>query len=103
MVIRGIAQGRKGYTEGGKRQEEDAFDRGRRDGHACCSQAAVEQDLRDQPPEGMADDVWSFIQAADDLLVMLDDLGDSKGCDGGGVRRSSSISPSMPGQLRATT
>src|SRR5205807_497666 len=58
-----------------KRQPEHALRLGRVDGDAGRAEAAVEEHLRKQAPEGMAhDDRW-LVEQPDDLRVAVNDLG----------------------------
>ena len=74
MKVGGIAERGERNLERGERQQEDALDRGGGDGHAGGAQAAVEQDLGEEPPERMAHDDRRLFELADDPLVMFDDL-----------------------------
>src|SRR3954447_19758880 len=62
----------------GERQDEDAL-RGRRaERHARAAEAAIEQQLDDQPAEGVADQHGRLVELADQRLVMVDDLGQAE-------------------------
>jgi hypothetical protein len=70
-----VAQHGKGDLEGGERQHQDALDRRGVNGHPGGAQPAVEQDLGEQPAEGVAHDDRRLVQIADDGVVVVDDLG----------------------------
>jgi hypothetical protein len=57
-------------------EREDALRRSRIDRDACGAQPAVEQQLDEQTAERMADEDRGLVERADDLYVVLDDLGD---------------------------
>ena len=73
-----VTQHRKAHSESGERQRENAFDGRGIDGDAGGAEAAVEQDLHDQPAERVAhQDGWA-IELADDAIEVIDDLRDAE-------------------------
>jgi hypothetical protein len=62
----------------GERQDEDALWRRRAERHARAAEAAIEQQLDDQPAEGVADQHGRLVELADQRLVVVDDLGQAE-------------------------
>ena len=69
-----VAQHGEGGAQRGGRQAQHALDRRGRERDAGDTQAAVEQELRDQPAERVAHDDRRRVEPADDLGVVIGDL-----------------------------
>jgi len=76
--ICGVAQRGPGGPDRGVRQPEDAFGRAGSEGNRCRAKAAIGQELREQPAEGVADDDRRPVESADDLVVVVDDICDAE-------------------------
>ena len=72
-----VAQGGPRGPKRGIRQLQDALWRAGSQCDAGGAETAVEQELREEAAEGMADDDRGLIEASDDLVVMIDNVRDS--------------------------
>ncbi len=78
MVVCGIAKRRERDSECRQREKEDAFDGRRRNCDTGGTEAAIQENLGNQPTEGMPNDQWWAVQTTNDLLVVVDDRADSQ-------------------------
>ena len=78
LQIRRVAQRRPCGAKSGKRQPQDALRRPCAKGDARSAQAAIDQQLREQPAKGMADDDRWLVELANDLVVVVDDVRDAE-------------------------
>jgi hypothetical protein len=68
-----------------ERKLQDPADGRGVDRHSRRAQTTVEQNLRECPTERMTDEDRSPVEPADERVVMVNDLGDTKVLDDGGV------------------
>ena len=73
VAVERILQRRETRTQRRRRQQHHALRRPRSDRDSGDTEAAVEQELREDPAERVADDDRRPVEAANDLVVVVDD------------------------------
>ena len=98
FAVERVLQARQPRAERRRRQHEDPLRRRRADRDAGGAVPAVEEELRDQAAEGMADDDRRPVEIADDPLVVATIPARPRPRRADGSRRMSAGARSTPGQ-----
>jgi len=102
-LVEGIAEHRRCGLERRERQVEDALDGCGGEADSGRAEASVEQELRHRPAERVAHDDRRRVEAADDGVVVVDDLLDVQFGDRPRVLVQRLDLAFQPGQLGART